>query len=399
MEIYKVGGAVRDKLLGLPVKDCDWVVVGGTPEDMLSRNFQQVGRDFPVFIHPETHEEYALARTERKTGPGYKGFVVNAAPEVTLEDDLVRRDITINAIAQDKDGTIIDPFNGRQDLIDGVLRHVSQAFTEDPVRILRVARFSARFGFSVADETLILMKTMVESNEVSALVPERVWAETEKALLAPEPRRFFERLRDCHALEILFPEIDRLFGVPLPEQCYPKVDAGLHTLTVLERASSLSADPMIRLASLIHDLGKGATSTDAPPNHTGPEEHSVELINNLCQRLRIPKDYRELAVITARYHNHCHRAGELPPTTLVEILEAVDAFRRPQRFKQFLLVCEADASGRKGLEGKPYTQANLMRAALKKSTAIDTDSLAASGLKGKAMAEAVRQERISALKG
>src|ERR1700733_6778463 len=320
MQVYLVGGAVRDALLGLAVKEKDWVVVGGTREELLRRKFREVGRDFPVFLHHDTHEEHALARLERKVSPGYRGFAVEFGPDVTLEEDLARRDLTINAMARAADGTLIDPFGGAGDLDARILRHVSPAFAEDPVRILRVARFAARFaplGFGVAPETLALMRAMVERREVDALVPERVWQETEKALREPQAAEFFRVLRACGALQPIYPEIDALFGVPQPPQWHPEIDTGLHTLMVLDQAVALSEDTRVRFAGLVHDLGKAATPPSEWPSHRGHEERSVALIEILCARLRIPSDYRELALIVARYHGIVHRAFELRPNTLL----------------------------------------------------------------------------------
>jgi len=401
VEIYLVGGAVRDSLLNLPVGDRDWVVVGATPEEMEQQGFRLVGKDFPVFLHPKTHEEYALARTERKTGPGYKGFAVNASPDVTLEQDLERRDLTINAIAETTDGTIIDPFNGQKDLDNRLLRHVSPAFSEDPVRILRAARFAARFapqGFSIAHETNELMRNMVQNGEVDALVPERIWAETEKALQGEQPSRFIEVLRGCGALEKIFPEIDTLFGIPQPENYHPEIDTGVHVLMVLDQATRLSNDPKVRFAALMHDLGKGTSPKEEWPKHKGHEERSAKLVEKLCERLRVPKDYRTLAVITAQYHTHCHRALHLKPKTILKTLEATDAFRRPERFEQFLLACEADVRGRKGLEDKPYPQVKRLKDAQEACLKIDNRELQQKGFEGEAFAEELRRLRLVAIK-
>jgi tRNA nucleotidyltransferase (CCA-adding enzyme) len=373
MQVYLVGGAVRDALLGIPVKERDWVVVGGTREELLRLKYREVGRDFPVFLHPETREEHALARLERKVAPGYRGFSVEFGPEVTLEEDLARRDLTINAIAQSADGTLLDPYGGRRDLEARLLRHVSPAFIEDPVRVLRVARFAARFaplGFSVAPETLALMHAMVERREVEALVPERVWQETEKALREPKAGEFFRVLRACGALKPIYPEIDALFGVPQPAQWHPEIDTGLHTLLVLDQAALLSAEPKIRFAALVHDLGKATTPPAEWPSHRGHEERSVSLIDALAERLRLPAEYRELAMIVARYHGIVHRASELRPSTILEFLERADAFRRPERFTQALLACEADARGRTGLEDRPYPQRAYLQAARDAAAAI-----------------------------
>lgn len=398
MKIYKVGGAVRDSLLGLPVKDHDWVVVGGSPEEMLELGYKPVGRDFPVFLHPDSHEEYALARTERKTAPGYKGFSFNAAPDVTLEEDLGRRDLTINAIAEDNNGNIIDPFNGKADLEEGVLRHVSPAFVEDPLRVIRTARFAARFEFSIADKTLALMRQISQSGELEALAPERVWQETERVLAEIRPVRFFEVLRECYALARIFPEIDNLFGVPQPENYHPEIDSGIHTMMVLEQACTLSLDTTVRFAALVHDLGKATTPKEEWPSHKGHEERSADLVMQLCDRYRIPGKYRELAVIVARHHLDSHRIREMQPATVVGKLEALDAFRRPDRFELFLLACEADARGRSGREQKDYPQARYFAGCLQAATNISIRELTDQGLEGKAMAEAIRQSRIDAIR-
>ncbi|WP_297528793.1 multifunctional CCA addition/repair protein [Thiohalobacter sp.] len=401
MEVYLVGGAVRDRLLGLPVRERDWVVVGATPEDMRERGFRPVGKDFPVFLHPETGEEYALARTERKTGPGYTGFEFHADPEVTLEQDLARRDLTINAMAEAADGTLIDPFNGQEDLRNGILRHVSPAFVEDPVRILRVARFAARFGkwgFRVAHGTHALMKRMVENGEVDHLVPERVWAETVKALAEDTPERYFEVLHACGALARVFPELDRLFGVPQPAHHHPEVDTGIHCLLVLRAAAALSSDPEVRFAALVHDLGKGTTPPDQWPHHRGHEARSVDLVKQMAVRLRIPNAFRDLGCLVAEHHGTAHRALELRPATLVDLLGRLDAFRRPDRFEQFLLACHADVRGRKGHEQAPYPQGDWLRAAREACATIDAAALAARGLRGAAIAEAVRERRIDAVR-
>ena len=398
MEIYQVGGAVRDTLLGLPVADHDWVVVGATPQEMEARGFKLVGADFPVFLHPKTHEEYALARTERKTAPGYKGFSVHAAPDVTLEDDLKRRDLTINAIAMREDGSLIDPFHGVADLKNKILRHVSPAFAEDPVRILRVARFAARFtGFNIADETLALMRAMVANGEVDALVPERVWAELERALGEVKPSRFFEVLRECGALAKLFPEIECLYGVPQPAQYHPEVDTGVHVMLVLDQAARLSNDTQVRFAALLHDLGKGATPKEEWPRHIGHEQRSVELVKAMCARFRVPNEHRDLAVLVARYHGDCHRAAELRPATLLEKLEALDAARRPERFEQFLLACQADIRGRPGFEDDPYPQAEIFRAALRAYNSVCAQPMVSAGLKGEAIAQELRKRRVQAI--
>ena len=401
MKIYLVGGAVRDKLLGLPVQDRDHVVVGGTPDEMVAQGFKPVGADFPVFLHPVTKEEYALARTERKSGHGYKGFKVYAAPDVTLEDDLMRRDLTINAMAEDEQGKLVDPFGGAEDLRNGVLRHVSPAFAEDPVRILRVARFAARYakwGFHVAHGTNQLMRQMVESGEVDHLVAERVWTELERALGEDKPSRFFEVLRGCGALARLFPEIDALFGVPQPEKHHPEVDTGVHIMLVLDAAAKLSPDTRVRFAALMHDLGKGNTPKQEWPQHIGHEERGVELAKNFCQRFRVPNEHRDLALIAARFHAHCHRIAELRPATVVDTLEAMDAFRRPERVDLFVTACEADFRGRHGSEEKPYPQAGLFRSVFAAARAVDTSAIAAGGGQGPDIGARIREARIAAVR-
>ena len=397
MEIYLVGGAVRDRLLGLPVQDRDWVVVGATPEAMSARGFRLVGADFPVFLHPETKEEYALARTERKSGRGYKGFTVYAGPEVTLEDDLRRRDLTINAMAEDASGRLIDPFGGAADLKRRILRHVSPAFVEDPLRVLRVARFAARFDFAVAPETLALMGEIVAQGEMEQLVPERAWTEIERALSEPRPRRFLEVLRECGALARILPEVDALFGVPQSPEHHPEIDTGVHTLLVLDQATRLSPDARVRFAALTHDLGKGATPMTEWPKHRGHEERSVELVRQLCQRLKAPNEYRDLAVLVARYHDHCRKVAELRDATLLDTLQSLDAFRRPERVEQFVLACQADFHGRPGYEHRDYPQAGLFRAAYAAARAVDTTA-AVAGKNGPAAGEAIRIARIAAIR-
>jgi len=401
MKIYLVGGAVRDKLLGLVPRERDWVVVGARTEEMLSAGYQQVGKDFPVFLHPETHEEYALARTERKTAPGYTGFNVHASPDVTLEEDLLRRDLSINAIAEDENGNIIDPFNGQADLAAGLLKHVSPAFVEDPVRILRIARFAARFsqwGFHVAHSTNDLMRSMVDNGEVDSLVPERVWAETDKALATDHPEKFFKVLRGCAALERIYPEIDALFGVPQPEKYHAEIDTGIHVMMVLQQACLLSKQRPTRFAALTHDLGKATTPKNILPSHHGHEERGIQLVRDLCKRIKAPNEYRDLAVQTSRYHTHCHRACELKASTLLKTLMGMDAFRRPERFDEFLLACTADARGRKGHEQDDYPQARLFKAAQQACMKIDNKQFVAKGLEGKAIAEALYNERVKAIK-
>ncbi|MDP9014565.1 MAG: multifunctional CCA addition/repair protein [Pseudomonadota bacterium] len=400
MQVYLVGGAVRDALLGLPVKERDWVVVGGTRDELLRLHYREVGRDFPVFLHPESHEEYALARLERKVAAGYRGFAVEFGPEVSLEEDLARRDLTINAIAQAADGSLVDPYGGRTDIESRTLRHVSKAFVEDPVRVLRVARFAARFaplGFKVAPETMELMCRMVERHEVDALVSERVWQETEKALREPAASTFFRVLRECHALKPLYPEIDALFGVPQPPQWHPEIDTGIHTLMVLEQAVALTDDVGARFAALVHDLGKAGTPPSEWPRHRGHEERSVELIEALCARLRIPSDYRELALIVARYHGIVHRAFELRPNTLLEFIERADAFRRPQRFALALLACEADARGRLGMESRPYPQREYVSTARAAAAAVKPSAEDIAAHSGAKIAERLHQRRVRAI--
>jgi tRNA nucleotidyltransferase (CCA-adding enzyme) len=400
MQVYLVGGAVRDALLGLAVKERDWVVVGGAREELLALGYREVGRDFPVFLHPATHEEYALARRERKVAPGYRGFTVEFGPEVTLEEDLARRDLTINAIAQTTDGRLIDPYGGRGDLEARVLRHVSEAFVEDPVRVLRVARFAARFaplGFRIAPETLQLMCSMVLRREVDALVAERVWQETDKALREPRASEFFRVLRSCGALRAVYPEIDALFGVPQPPRWHPEIDTGVHTLLVLEQAAALTPDPAVRFAALVHDLGKACTPPAQWPSHHGHEQRGAALIEALAQRLRVPSDYRDLALLVAREHGTAHRALELRPATVVEFLERADAFRRPERFAQALLAFEADARGRTGMETRPYPQSAWLRAARDAAATVRPSAQELDGLNGPAIGAMIRRQRVRAI--
>ena len=397
MQIYSVGGAVRDALLGLRVVDRDYVVVGATPEQMTALGYQPVGQDFPVFLHPQTHEEYALARTERKSGVGYKGFTVYATPEVTLEQDLHRRDLTINAIAQDAAGKLIDPFGGQADLQAKIFRHVSAAFAEDPVRILRVARFAARFSeFSVASETLALMRQMVTAGEVDALVPERVWQELSRGLMEAQPSRMFQVLRECGALARLFPEIDCLFGVPQPPQHHPEIDTGVHVMLVVDWAAQQGYSLPVRFAALTHDLGKGATAPELWPRHHGHEAKSVDLVRILCERIRVSADCRDLAIAVARDHGNVHRALELRSATVIELLERVDAFRRPQRFETFLQACECDFHGRPGWEAKPYPQADYLQQALQAAQTIDAGEVARNS-KPARIKEKINQARITAV--
>ncbi|MBD3610761.1 MAG: multifunctional CCA addition/repair protein [Gammaproteobacteria bacterium] len=397
MQIYKVGGAVRDRLLGLSVKDIDWVVVGATPAEMEQRGFRAVGKDFPVFLHPQSNEEYALARTERKTAPGYTGFQFHTSTEVTLEEDLIRRDLTINAIAEDDNGQLIDPYHGQQDIQQRILRHVSPAFVEDPVRILRVARFAARFhslGFTIAEETISLMREMVENGETDALVAERVWQETQRALSEPSPHIYFQSLRECGALAVIFREIDNLYGVPQPEEHHPEIDTGIHTMMVLQQAARLSDAPAVRFAALVHDLGKGTTPKEEWPRHIAHEARGVPLVKALCQRLKVPNDYKELALIVTEFHLHYHRAAELKASTMVDTLQKLDPYRKPERYEHFILACEADSRGRPGFEDKDYDQPRIMREAADLCRQVNARSMVEQGLRGPAIAKAIREERI-----
>ena len=401
MDVYKVGGCIRDKYLNLAIKDQDWVVVGATPDELKQLGYRPVGKDFPVFLHPQTNEEYALARTERKTAPGYTGFEFYAAADVSLEDDLRRRDLTINAMAEDANGNLVDPYNGKADLDNKILRHVSPAFAEDPVRILRVARFAARFadlGFTIADETYALMKKMVTNGEVDALVAERVWQETVNALSEKSPAVFFEVLRKCGALEVIFPEVERLYGVPQPEKHHPEIDTGVHTMMVLTQAARLSDDPAVRFAALVHDLGKGTTPQDEWPKHIAHEERGVPLVEAMCDRLRVPNNFRELAIIVTRYHLHYHRAAEMRDDTFLETLDKLDAFRRPERFELFLLACEADSRGRPGFEDVDYDQPKIYREAFAAAAKITAQPFVEQGLQGTDIAEAIKRERIAVIK-
>ncbi len=397
MKFYQVGGAVRDQLLGAPASDRDWVVVGGTPEAMTALGYRPVGAGFPVFLHPESGEEYALARTERKSGRGYKGFVFHTGEDVTLEDDLRRRDLTINAMAMEEDGALIDPYGGRADLEAGVLRHVSEAFAEDPLRVLRVARFAARLGFEVAAETLALMRRIAESGELATLVAERVWTETAKALNAAHPQRFIEVLRDAGALEQVFPDLDRLFGVPQPPRYHPEIDTGVHLLLCLAQCARLEAPPAVRFAVLVHDLGKGTTPEDILPSHHGHEKRSVEMIDAWRKWLPIPNQELELARLVARYHGLSHRAFDLRPDTLLKMLEGLDAWRRPERFDAFLLACRIDATGRTGFENRDYPQAGYLKAMADAAADVDAAALAA-GLAGREAGQRIRQARLERIK-
>lgn len=406
MKIYKVGGAVRDRLLQRPFHDTDWVVVGATPEDMAAQGFTPVGKDFPVFLHPKTHEEYALARTERKSGVGYRGFVVHTSPDVTLEEDLARRDLTINAIAAPADWTgaeaVFDPYNGQADLQAKLLRHVTDAFREDPVRILRVARFAARFDdFSVAPETLQLMREMVEAGEADHLVPERVWQEISRGLMEAKPSRMFEVLRACGALQVILPELNRLWGVPQRPEHHPEVDTGIHAMLVLDMAAQLHAPLTVRFACLCHDFGKGTTPADVLPRHIGHEQRSARLLKAVCDRWRVPNDCKELADVVAREHGNIHRSGELNAAAVMRLLERCDAIRKPERFTEALLACECDARGRTGLEAQPYPQRLRLQAALEAALAVNTAPIAQNaaqqGLQGKAIGEAVTAARTQAM--
>jgi tRNA nucleotidyltransferase (CCA-adding enzyme) len=400
MQIYLVGGAVRDEQLGIPYSERDWCVVGATPDEMLELGYRQVGKDFPVFLHPETQEEYALARKERKTAPGYHGFAFDYSADVSIEEDLLRRDLTINAMAKDPDGKLIDPSGGSRDIEERQLRHVSAAFSEDPVRILRVAKFAARLhqhGFRIAPETLQLMRRMVTAGEVDALVPDRVWRETEEALRGSNLRVYFEVLRECGALAVLFPEIEALFGVPQPEQWHPEIDTGVHLMMVLDQAEKISNDLEVRFAALTHDLGKGTTPKHFLPGHAGHETRGLALIRQVAERLPIPKACRDLALLVSEFHTHCHRALELRAKTLLKVLEKTDAFRRPDRFEQFVLTCEADARGRLGLEQRRYPQADYLRGAYAAAAAVDAAAIAKEHTNSK-IPKAIRRARLAALR-
>ncbi len=394
MQCFLVGGCVRDKLLGLPVKDHDWVVVGADPQTMLTHGFRPVGKDFPVFLHPQTQEEYALARTERKSGRGYHGFSFHAAPDVTLEQDLARRDITINAIAEDENGNIIDPFNGQRDLQQRVLRHVSPAFVEDPVRVLRIARFAARFNFTIADETKDLIAQMIADGELAYLVPERVWQELSKALLTDKPSLFFNTLREVGALKELFPEVDALFGVPQNPKWHPEVDTGVHVMMVIDQAARLSDDLAVRFSAMCHDLGKGQTPADILPSHKGHEATSIRLTRDLCDRLRVPKETRNLAVKVAEFHTDVHLLFELDAERVLYVLEGIDSFRRPERFQQYLLAGEADFRGRPGYEDAPMPEGNAFQACYEAAAAVSATEFIEAGLSGIAIGEAIRRKRI-----
>jgi tRNA nucleotidyltransferase (CCA-adding enzyme) len=401
MQVYLVGGAVRDRLLGRPVKERDWVVVGASPAELERQGFVPVGREFPVFLHPDTHEEHALARLERKVAPGYRGFTTQFSPDVTLEEDLRRRDLTINAMAETPAGDIVDPYGGLRDLEARLLRHVSESFIEDPVRVLRVARFAARYaelGFRVAEETVALMRRMTESGELTALVPERVWQETARALGESRPDVFFETLRECGALQVIFPELAALYGVPQPPRWHPEIDTGVHVMLALRYSAASGASTTVRFAVLMHDLGKALTAPAHWPSHRGHEEGGVPVIEALCARLKVPNGFRDLAVLTARHHAVVHRAAELRPSTVLKLFETTDAFRRPERFEELLAACEADARGRTGLEAQPYPQRDFLRRALAAAAAVSLDENERQGLAGPAIGEKMREKRLAAIR-
>ena len=401
MKKYRVGGCVRDRLLGLAVNDIDWVVTGATTDDMLAAGYKPVGRDFPVFLHPDSKQEYALARSERKTGPGYRGFEVSFDPATTIEQDLLRRDLTINAMAETEDGELIDPYGGQRDLEARQLRHVSEAFVEDPVRVLRVARFAARFaalGFRVADETCALIRQIGDSGELETLVAERVWQELSRALDERDPASFFETLRDCGVLHRLFPEIDALFGVPQTAKYHPEVDTGVHLMMALRKSAELAQDSETRFAVLMHDLGKGSTPDDVLPSHHGHELRGVKLVRAFCERWRVPREHRELALLTTEYHTHVHRAFELKATTILKLMQAADVFRKPQRFERMLAACLADLRGRLQFENADYPQADYLAELAGRLRALDHAALIGSGLEGRALGDAISRERLALIK-
>ncbi|MCL1120701.1 multifunctional CCA addition/repair protein [Shewanella seohaensis] len=397
MKIYLVGGAVRDSLLNLPIKDKDFMVVGATPEQMQQLGYRQVGKDFPVFLHPKTQQEYALARTERKVGLGYGGFSCYASPDVTLEQDLLRRDLTINAIAQDEAGNLYDPYHGIADINARKLRHVSAAFAEDPLRVLRVARFAARFhdlGFEIADETMALMQHMSQTEELTALTPERVWQEVDKSLGGPHPEVFFEVLRQCGALKVLFPEIDALFGVPQPEKWHPEIDTGLHTMLVLAQATALTEEKAVRFAALVHDLGKALSPKEHWPKHHGHGQKGLPVIKSLCERLRIPNEYRDLALLVSDLHQNVHQAFELRSETIIKLFDKADFWRKPERLEQLLLACIADMRGRTGFEHHAYPQGDYLSACFLAANTVDVKAIIAAGFQGAQIKQALNSKRI-----
>jgi len=400
MQTYLVGGAVRDALLNIPIKDKDWVVVGSTPAELINLGYSQVGADFPVFLHPKTKEEYALARTERKSGGGYQGFNCDFNPDITLEEDLLRRDLTINAMAQDESGNIYDPYNGQQDLQLKKLRHVSEAFAEDPLRILRVARFAARFahlGFTIAQDTLELMREITHSGELALLTAERVWQETERALGEPQPWVYFQVLRECGALAIIFPELDRLFGIPQPEKHHPEIDCGIHTLMVLEQASKLTKDIRIRWASLLHDLGKGLTREDILPSHYGHEQSGEKLVIQVNKRLKAPTEFKDLSRLVCLYHTHIHRAFELKPETILKLFNHIDLWRKPERLQKILIACKADSRGRTGFENVEYNQVEYINDLATACLQITAKQFVEKGILGKEIGEAMAKERVNVI--
>ncbi|GIB53756.1 tRNA nucleotidyltransferase [Vibrio cholerae] len=400
MQIYLVGGAVRDQLLQLPVYDRDWVVVGSSPQAMLAAGFQAVGKDFPVFLHPNSKEEHALARTERKTGVGYTGFACHYAPYVTLEEDLLRRDLTINAMAQDNSGQLIDPYGGQRDLAAKVLRHVSPAFVEDPLRVLRVARFAAKLhhlGFTVAEETMQLMAKIAQSGELQHLTAERVWQEWHKSLSTHHPEVFLQVLRDCGALAVVLPEIDRLFGVPQPEKWHPEIDTGIHTLMVAKQAAQLSDSLLVRFAAQVHDLGKGVTPPSEWPSHKLHCHTGLNIIESLCERIRVPNEFRDLALAVCAQHSNIHRADELKPATKLKVLGLLDVWRKPERLEQVLLCCEADHRGRLGLESEPYPQREIFLRAYQAALGVEVQAVIADGFQGKQIKEELDKRRVSAI--
>ncbi len=401
MQTYLVGGAVRDKLLGYPVIEKDWVVVGSNEKLMLADGFKRVGKDFPVFLHPQTKEEYALARTERKSGKGYYGFEINANESVTLEEDLVRRDLTINAMAMDKTGQLYDPYDGQSDIKSKQLRHISPAFAEDPLRVLRVARFAARYhhlGFTIAEETIALMSSLSKSGELDTLVAERVWRETERALTERSPEIYFLTLQVCGALKALFPEVDRLWGIPNPEKWHPEIDTGVHTMMVLQQCAKLTKNSVTRFAALCHDLGKGITPKHLWPSHKGHEKTGVAIIEQLCERLKVPNEYRKLAKLVSEFHLHLHRIEELTPKTIVKLLEHTNAFKENRLFEQYIIACEADFRGRTGFEDREYPQAEIMKKALIACQEIPIEDIIQKGYSGKKIGDEIHRQRVSVIK-